>query len=220
MAQKMIVLTVLILLTAVLLGFLFKSYSSNAAAEKFYATTGNPYQMVDSAPNAGARVAPSLTPTSLSSMSENLPTIKTSQSVADMEKANPDLAGMKGAGPISPSDPFGNEVFNPVTASDGKAASVTPGCFPRDRLTADDLLPKDAANSTWAQVNPAGQGDVSDQNFLNAGYLIGINTIGQSLKNANLQIRSEPANPQMAVSPWNQSTIEPDTLRRPLEVGY
>ena len=99
------------------------------------------------------------------------------------------------------------------------AAEQPNDCYPRDRLTADDLLPKDAANSKWAQVNPAGQGDVKDQNFLTAGYLVGINTVGSSLRNANLQLRSDPPNPQMNVSPWNQTTIEPDLNHRPLEIG-
>jgi hypothetical protein len=92
-------------------------------------------------------------------------------------------------------------------------------CFPRDKLTVEDLLPKDAANSTWAQVNPAGQGDVADQNFLNAGFHVGINTVGQSMRNANLTLRSDPPNPKMKVSPWNQSTIEYDASRRHFEVG-
>ena len=102
----------------------------------------------------------------------------------------------------------------------GNPDNVQPtDCYPRDRLTADDLLPKDAANSKWAQVNPAGQGDVKDQNFLTAGYLTGINTVGSSLRNANYQLRSDPPNPQLNVSPWNQTTIEPDLNHRPLEIG-
>jgi hypothetical protein len=92
-------------------------------------------------------------------------------------------------------------------------------CFPKDKLTAEDLLPRDSANSKWAQVNPAGQGDVKDQNFLNAAYHVGINTVGTSLRNPNMQLRSEPPNPQMKVSPWNQTTIESDLNRRPLEIG-
>ena len=79
-------------------------------------------------------------------------------------------------------------------------------------------MPKDK-NSEWAQLNPAGQGDLSNINLLKAGYHIGIDTIGQTLRNANLQIRSEPANPQINVGPWNLSTIEPDFMRPPLELG-
>jgi hypothetical protein len=92
-------------------------------------------------------------------------------------------------------------------------------CFVRDRLTSSDLLPKDAANSKWAQINPAGAGMLGDQNFLTAGYHVGINTIGQSLRNANLQLRSEPPNPQIAVSPWGISTIEPDIRTVAFEIG-
>jgi Ca2+/Na+ antiporter len=91
-------------------------------------------------------------------------------------------------------------------------------CYPRDRLTADDLLPQDA-NSKWAQVNPAGQGDIKDQNFLTAGYHQGINTVGSTLRNPNLQLRSDPVNPQLNVSPWNQTTVEPDLNRRALDIG-
>lgn len=90
-------------------------------------------------------------------------------------------------------------------------------CYPKDVLSSVDLLPRDA-NSMWAQVNPSGQGSLADQNFLTSGFHIGINTVGQSLRNANRQIRSEPLNPQVKVSPWLQTTIEPDINRRPLEI--
>lgn len=91
-------------------------------------------------------------------------------------------------------------------------------CFPKDQLTPGELLPGDA-NSKWAQSVPAGQGELGDQNFLTAGYHIGVNTVGQTLRNANRQLRSEPPNPQVKVSPWMQTTIEADTNRKPLEIG-
>jgi len=91
-------------------------------------------------------------------------------------------------------------------------------CFKRDRLTKDDLLPKDA-NLKWAGVNPSSAGDITDKNFLTAGYHMGINTVGQSLRNANLQLRSEIPNPQVAVSPWMISTIEPDIRPVSFEIG-
>ena len=84
------------------------------------------------------------------------------------------------------------------------------------RLQRNELLPQD--NSTaWAQVNPQGSGTLKDRNFLQAGHHIGINTVGQTLRNANLQLRSEPPNPQTQVSPWLQTTICPDLLRKPLD---
>jgi hypothetical protein len=96
------------------------------------------------------------------------------------------------------------------------AANKPNGCYPREQLNPMELLPSDP-NSQWAQVNPTGAGDIQGKNFLSAGALIGINTIGQSLRNANLQLRAEPPNPQVQVSPWQQSTIEPDLTRKPLE---
>tara|TARA_B000000441_G_C21710823_1_gene332355 strand:+ start:229 stop:894 length:666 start_codon:yes stop_codon:yes gene_type:complete len=96
---------------------------------------------------------------------------------------------------------------------------VNDSVYSRDRLISDDLLPKDA-NSKWAKVNPAGAGDIQDQNFLTAGYHIGINTVGQSLRNANLQLRYEPPNPQIPVSPWGISTIEADNrINGLLDIG-
>jgi hypothetical protein len=118
---------------------------------------------------------------------------------------------------VSPSESQNNEDYKAV---DFQTTNPSPNdCFPRDKNTLEDLLPKDAANSTWAQVNPAGQGDVKDQNFLNAGFHMGINTVGQTLRNPNYQLRSEPPNPKLNISPWNQSTIEYDSSRRVFEVG-
>lgn len=128
-----------------------------------------------------------------------------------------DNVDLKQADAVKPAEVLGNEEYRTVDYATQKLPN---DCFPKDRLTADDLLPKDAANSKWAQVNPAGQGDVKDQNFLNAGYMIGINTIGSSLKNPNLQLRSEPVIPKVSVGPFLNSTYEPsDALRRPLEIG-
>jgi hypothetical protein len=85
-------------------------------------------------------------------------------------------------------------------------------------LKPEDLLPKDM-NTKWAQANPTGQGMLSDRNFLDAGHHVGVNTVGQTLRNANYNVRSEPPCPQMKVSPWMQSTIDPDIGRKPLEIG-
>ena len=123
---------------------------------------------------------------------------------------------------VAASRPLGdNEDYQGVQSEAGPDLTnnqYAKDCFPKDQLTPGELLPGEA-NSKWAQVNPSGQGELGDQNFLSAGFHIGVNTVGQSLRNANLQIRSEPANPQVKVSPWQQSTIEPDSNRRPLEIS-
>lgn len=96
------------------------------------------------------------------------------------------------------------------------AAAKPAGCYARQTLSPAELLPADP-NGVWAAANPQGSGDIQGKNFLSAGALIGVNTIGSSLRNANLQIRAEPPNPQAYCGPWLQSTIEPDLSRRPLE---
>jgi hypothetical protein len=120
--------------------------------------------------------------------------------------------------PAPTKEAFGDYAnFNDTMGAVPMAAAKKPqGCYPREQLNPMELLPSDP-NSQWAQVNPTGAGDIQGKNFLSAGALIGINTIGQSMRNSNLQLRAEPPNPQVQVSPWLQSTIEPDLSRRPLE---
>lgn len=120
---------------------------------------------------------------------------------------------------VVPAEPLGdNEEPKGVQDMYNTSNAVPDQCYPKDVLTSADLLPKDT-DSTWAQSVPATNGALSDQNFLNAGYHIGVNTVGQSLRNANRQLRSDPPCPRRQVSPWMQSTIEADTNRRPLEMG-
>lgn len=114
------------------------------------------------------------------------------------------------------------EGFADLASMEGPAAFASAeapaGCYPRDQLTPVELLPADQ-NSIYAQQNPMGVGSLKGKNFLSAGALIGVNTVGQSLRNANLQLRSEPPNPQTPVSIFNQATIGPDISHRPLDVG-
>ena len=62
-------------------------------------------------------------------------------------------------------------------------------------------------------------GNAAMPDLLKAGHHIGLDTIGQTLRNANLQLRSDPIVPKAEVGPWNQSSYESDTMRQPLEVG-
>ena len=120
-----------------------------------------------------------------------------------------------------PSDPMeGDE--KPKELWDGQEHSqgnlVPSDCYPKDSLDPKELLPNDEA-TVWSNANPVGKGSLDEQNFLHAGFHVGINTVGQSLRNANLQLRSEPPNPTQKIGPWMQSTIEPDLNRKPLEIS-
>ena len=124
-------------------------------------------------------------------------------------------------------DGFTNDADAPVASNpeeethravDYETKQIPSDCFPKDRLTAADLLPSDV-DSKWAQVNPAGQGDVQNINFLTAGYQVGINTTQGSMKNPNLQLRSDPVIAKTSAWPILNSSYTPDLLRKPLEIG-
>ena len=215
MAAKNVFVPIAILLIVILFGCLLVSCNKKASSPYERFTGKNPgvngFGGIAPAPNSGLVIPPN----GMQSRQDLSVAAKADASV------NPSLAA-GGIGDFGGSDPNGDEMYNPVSGGSGGNASNlnAPGnCFPRDRLSASDLLPQGAADSRWSQANPAGQGDVRDQNFLTAGYHIGINTTGATKKNGNLQLRSEPFNPQVIVSPWNQASIEPDYLRRPLEIG-
>ena len=117
---------------------------------------------------------------------------------------------------ISASEDLGTNETPQSVSGLGRTPST---CYPQPALTAEDLLPSEdsAAIKEFNILKPAGKGILQGVNMLDAGFHVGVNTIGQSLKNANRQLRSEPPNPQVQVSPWMMSSIGPDLLRRPLE---
>jgi hypothetical protein len=117
----------------------------------------------------------------------------------------------------SPSTPLGQ---NDMYAKASGVKTNTYGMSPSSQ-TLDDpsqLLPNDT-NKQWSNLNPQGDGQLQNVALLNPGFLTGINTVGSTKRNKNLQDRSEYVIPQTSVGPWNQSTIEPDLLRKPLEIG-
>ena len=128
-------------------------------------------------------------------------------STANVESAPSNVVASEGLGK--------NERFLPVSGMNRTPTS----CYPQNTLTPDDLLPKNKSQQIkdFNNANPTGEGILKGVNYLDAGFHVGVNTVGQSLRNANLQLRSEPANPQVNVSPWMNTTIGPDLERKPLE---
>jgi hypothetical protein len=122
-------------------------------------------------------------------------------------------------GSVKPSSPLGqNEAFASASNMQTSMPGMPSSSSQKNIQNPSELLPNDV-NGEWAQLNPSGKGQLENVNLLKAGYHIGIDSVGQSLRNANLQVRSEPPNPQVAVGPWNQTTMEPDFMRPPLEIG-
>lgn len=74
-----------------------------------------------------------------------------------------------------------------------------------------------------SELLPAGSKDMEGNNFLTATLskseqIIGVPTQTQRSRK-NYDLRSAPANPQVEVSPWNMSTMEPDKGRLTFEIG-
>tara|TARA_B100001250_G_C19626060_1_gene711568 strand:- start:45 stop:602 length:558 start_codon:yes stop_codon:yes gene_type:complete len=119
---------------------------------------------------------------------------------------------------VSPALPLGQNEKPLSVAGLSTTANLPSSCSKAPVEDPSQLLPSDQ-NSKWAQLNPQGSGDLQNVNLLQAGVHTGINTVGTSLRNANLQLRSEPANPQLNVGPWHNTTIEPDARSQQFEIG-
>lgn len=139
---------------------------------------------------------------------------------ADVGGVGFELGNVQEGFAVNPAEAAGmNAGPKALAQMDGVSGSQLPAeCFPKDVLSSADLLPMDA-NSKFAQVAPSGQGSLQDKNFINAGFHVGSNTVGSSLRNANRQLRSDPYIPKKNVGPFQQSTIEADVSRLPLEIG-
>ena len=86
-----------------------------------------------------------------------------------------------------------------------------------DKYNAKDFLPKQV-NDEWFETDfSLAKYQLNDDKLINTEkYIIGINTVGESLKNASYDIRGTIPNPKFIVSPWNNTTYEPDFNLKPL----
>lgn len=82
-------------------------------------------------------------------------------------------------------------------------------CNVEDLFNADHYLPKEQNDEWWNTLEQSIP--IKDRHLVNINKPIGINTIGSSLKNPSYDIRGTPANPKFAISPFNNSSIDPDT---------
>lgn len=81
-------------------------------------------------------------------------------------------------------------------------------------LISDDLLPKKSEN--WFETPTVGM-KIDDANLLaDAIFKTGVDTIGSTRKNPSYDMRGNIPNPKFPVSPWNNSSYEPDNNLRGL----
>jgi hypothetical protein len=93
-----------------------------------------------------------------------------------------------------------NNEFSPADYVSDKLASYTA------KKTDEGLLPIEEKD--WFEdVTPT---KIKNRHLINIYRPVGVNTISTSLKNPSLDIRGAPANPKTVVSPFLNSSIEPD----------
>lgn len=133
---------------------------------------------------------------------------------------NMDVGMTSGSGTSSiiPQPTVSSNVVSDSSVSNN--TSVPSGYNSQSVSNPSHLLPVDQ-NSAWSALNPntMNSGSIIMPDLLQAGYHIGLDTIGQTLRNPNLQLRSDPLISKQDIGPWNNSTIEADYGRVPLEIG-
>jgi len=128
------------------------------------------------------------------------------------------LDGMEAGSQPSVKTTSAQYLVSPPPATGASPTTAPAGYSAQPVAQPSDLLPQDQ-NKAWSALNPVSMNQGGMVDLLQAGYHIGLDTIGQTLRNANLQLRSDPIIPKSDVGPWNQSTIEADLGRVPLEIG-
>ena len=119
--------------------------------------------------------------------------------------------------PFSPGDVKSTpaEIDAPAPSSSMASAPTTR----HDTVQPADLLPPDS-NAQWNMDNNlTSLSGMKMPSVTSATFLSGIDTIGQSMKNPNLQLRSDPVIPRVNTGPWNQPTIDDDAIRVSLDIG-
>ncbi len=125
--------------------------------------------------------------------------------------------GSVGSAGVSPAGPIGTNADYARVQGIQTTSAGLPATDKKSVNNPSDLLPTDQ-NSEWARLNPSGQGDISQVTGLEAGHHLGMTS--QVLRNANLQLRSDPPIPSgSSTGPFNQPTIGPDAGRTTLELG-
>ena len=113
--------------------------------------------------------------------------------------------GLKQAAPLNGADASEEPRAEGAGCALGNGVGLASSLLPREVSSAED----------FGQFAP--DEILKGQNFLDPRQQIGFpETIGGNLRNANQSIRAEPPNPKNAFV-WQNSTIAPDLMRRPLD---
>ena len=104
-----------------------------------------------------------------------------------------------------------NDQFVPNDQGNGNYAPYSPSkeeYTVKDLMNSEKLLPQEE-NKDWFDTveQPI---KVKNRHLININKPIGVDSVASSLKNASWDIRGDIVNPKFAISPFNNSSIEPD----------
>ncbi len=89
----------------------------------------------------------------------------------------------------------------------------------KTQFKASDYLPKEVNKKWWNTDFSVAKNKVDNKNLIpTQNYITGVNTVASSLRLANHDLRARPANPQIVVSPWLNTTVAPDHNTKPLGI--
>ena len=119
---------------------------------------------------------------------------------------------------INTQEPSKPDDSTPST-NNNNAGVIDSNCDCNNTLNSKDLLPNNPSTDWNSVCQGSSPSQIDPTPHLTDPFSVSMPTLNTTLRNANQQLRSEPPNPQMQVSPWIQSTINPDLFRAPLEIG-
>jgi hypothetical protein len=111
-------------------------------------------------------------------------------------------------------DPFGDDGnFSGIDETGGNKAAYVPGrqtkLSEKDKFDAKSLLPDETAGKDWFH-NAYSSTSVKNRHLINVYRSVGVNTVQGTLKNPSRDIRGNIVVPKSVVSPFLNSSYEPD----------
>jgi hypothetical protein len=108
-----------------------------------------------------------------------------------------------------------NGNFGPNSDSDAQFAAYSgkprKELSDEEKFNASAMLPKEERQDWFEDVTPQ---KIKNRHLINIYRPIGVNTVITSRKNGSLDLRGNPVNPKTFVSPFLNSSIEPDVNAR------
>ena len=86
----------------------------------------------------------------------------------------------------------------------------------KDLFDVNKMLPQETEDDWFDDIHMKTAKHINNTHMIHPKKHIGIDTIGSSHKCSIRDIRGDIPNPKISVSPWNNSTIEPDVYARGL----